>query len=251
MNSPTPQTAQTPTLNTTGGELAKALAALQAEMPVIPKGQRANVAMKGGGSYSYTYASLHDVTRVIYPLLAKHGLSFTCAPQVRPDGTGTVGGILLHVSGESVSSSLPLFGRTAQELGSSLTYARRYLLGCLTGVVTDDDEDGTLADKAAQTEVPVTERTRRHMFKLFSQKGIPEEQQLAGINYITRGNYESRSEITESDAQQVIAQLQTRPDAPTPQQQAEAAAAESESDAAAAAADAAGMPDQHEIGDRG
>lgn len=215
MNSPT--TPQTPTLNTTGGELAKSLAALQAEMPVIPKGQRANVAMKGGGSYSYTYASLHDVTRVIYPLLAKHGLSFTCAPQVRPDGTGTVGGILLHTSGESVSSSLPLFGRTAQELGSSLTYARRYLLGCLTGVVTDDDEDGTLADKAAQTEVPVTERTRRHMFKLFSQKGIPEEQQLAGINHVTQGNYESRGDITESDAQRVIAQLQTRPDATVPQ----------------------------------
>lgn len=218
MNSPTPQAPQTPVLNTTGGELAKALAALQAEMPVIPKGQRANVKMKSGETYSYTYASLHDVTRVIYPLLAKHGLSFTCAPQVRPDGTGTVGGVLLHTSGESVSSSLPLFGRTAQELGSSLTYARRYLLGCLTGVVTDDDEDGTLADKAAQTEVPVTERTRRHMFKLFAQKGIPEEQQLAGINYVTRGNYESRGDITEADAQQVIAQLQTRPDATVPQE---------------------------------
>ena len=30
-------------------------------------------------------------------------------------------------------------------MGSSLTYGRRYLLGCLTGIVTDDDEDGQIA----------------------------------------------------------------------------------------------------------
>lgn len=199
---------------TGSGEIAKALAQLQAEMPAVPKGQRATVEKKAGGSFSYTYASLHDVTRVMYPLLAKHGLAFTCAPQVRPDGTGTIDGVLLHSSGESITSSLPLFGRTAQEIGSSLTYARRYLLGCLTGVVTDDDEDGTLANNAAQVEVPVTERTRRRMFKLFNQKGVPEDQQLPGINHITSSGYESRSQITEADALRVIEVLEKRPDAP-------------------------------------
>lgn len=195
------------------GSIAQALAAMQAEMPVIPKAQRAKVDMKGGGSYSYTYASLHDVTRVMYPLLAKHGLAFTCAPQVRPDGTGTIDGYLIHDSGETITSSMPLFGRTAQEIGSALTYARRYLLGCLTGVVTDDDEDGTLANQAAQVEVPVTERTRRRMFKLFSQKGVAEEQQLPGINHITGSAYTSRGEITEADALRVIQVLESRPDA--------------------------------------
>lgn len=200
----------------TFGEIAQALAALQAEMPVVPKGQRATVPTKSGGNYTYTYASLHDVTRVMYPLLAKHGLAFTCAPQVRADGTGTIDGVLLHSSGERLQSSIPLFGRTAQEIGSSLTYARRYLLGCLTGVVTDDDEDGTLAEQAAQTEVPVTERTRRRMFKLFKQKGVAEEQQLPGINHITQSAYESRGDITEADAKRVIQVLESRPDAPAP-----------------------------------
>lgn len=216
MNIQIPTPRQTPNLNTSTGELAKALAALQAEMPVIPKGQRANVQMKGGGTYSYTYASLHDVTRVIYPLLAKHGLSFTCAPEVRPDGTGTIGGVLLHVSGESVSSSLPLYGRTAQEIGSSLTYARRYLLGCLTGVVTDDDEDGSLANAAQQIETPMSDRTRRRMFKLFNEKGIVEADQLSGINYYTGGNYESRGDVSEADAQKVIARLESLQTPPRP-----------------------------------
>lgn len=196
-------------------------------MPVVPKGKHAEVSTKSGGSFSYTYASLNDVTRVLYPLLAKHGLSFTCNPQVRDNGTGTVGGVLLHVSGESISSELPLFGRTAQEIGSSLTYARRYLLGCLTGVVTDDDEDGSLANTAAQIETPCTERTRRRMFQLFRQKGIPEDQQLPGINHITGGAYESRGDITERDAQTVIAQLERRPDpAPATPPAADPAAAE-------------------------
>jgi hypothetical protein len=200
----------------TFGEITKALAALQAEMPVVPKGQKATVPTKSGGNYTYTYASLHDVTKVMYPLLAKHGLAFSCAPEVRADGTSVIEGMLLHTSGESITSSLPMFGRTAQEIGSSLTYARRYLLGCLTGVVTDDDEDGTLAQKAAQTEVGVTERTRRLMFKLFKDKGVPEDQQLPGINHITGSAYESRGDITENDAQRVIKVLESRPDAPAP-----------------------------------
>jgi len=213
------------------GSIAQALAAMQAEMPVVPKGQKATVPTKSGGNYSYTYASLHDVTKVMYPLLAKHGLAFTCAPQVRPDGTGTIDGILIHDSGESISASMPLFGRTAQEIGSSLTYARRYLLGCLTGVVTDDDEDGTLANQAAQVEVPVTERTRRRMFKLFNQKGVPEQEQLSGINYITKSGYESRGDITENDAQKVIAVLESRPDAPQPSQDDTEAAAYNDAEA--------------------
>ena len=44
-----------------------------------------------------------------------------------------------------VQGRWPINGRTPQEIGSAITYARRYLLGCLTGVVTDDDDDGHIA----------------------------------------------------------------------------------------------------------
>lgn len=203
-------------------EIAKALSNLQAEMPVVPKGQKATVPTKTGGNYTYTYANLADVTEVAYPLLAKHGLSFSCCPQVRPDGA-VIEGVLLHVSGERLDAALPLFGRTAQEIGSALTYARRYLLGCLTGLVTDDDDDGSLAEKARRTEVPMSEKTRRQMFALFGRKGIPEESQLAGINQITQGAYESRGDVTEQDAQQVIAVLKQKPDVEAAPQKAEAA----------------------------
>src|SRR5262245_6573256 len=53
----------------------EALAAFQAECPPIPKSRKANIPLRSGGSYSYTYAALQDVLNVVTPHLAKHGLS--------------------------------------------------------------------------------------------------------------------------------------------------------------------------------
>ena len=132
-------------------ELAEALAAFQAEVPVIPKKQTAKIEGQRG-SYSYTYADLASIAPVVMPLLAKHGLAFTALPTARKESAPVLVGMLLHKSGQFVRGELPISGRTPQEIGSSLTYGRRYLLGCLTGVVTDDDDDGGLATRAASAK---------------------------------------------------------------------------------------------------
>jgi hypothetical protein len=124
------------------GSLAGALVAFQADMPTVHKGKTANV-----GTYSYKYADLADIVQTATPVLHAHGLSFSAAPRRTEQGTYELVGMLRHVSGESDEGSLPLNGRSAQEIGSAITYARRYLLGCLTGIVTDDDEDGQIANR--------------------------------------------------------------------------------------------------------
>lgn len=124
-------------------ELAAALAGFQAEMPTVAKGKTARVQTRDGGNYQYTYADLADLTREAMPILAKHGLAFACMPG--PDG---LTGALLHTSGQRLTAVLPINGATPQQVGSSLTYMRRYLLGCLTGLVTDDDDDGQAAERA-------------------------------------------------------------------------------------------------------
>jgi hypothetical protein len=129
-------------------ELAPALAAFQAEMPVIPNTERARIQSTNGQGYAYSYADLGTIAPIVMPLLAKHGLSFTAIPS-RVDGAGLLVGMLLHKSGQNITGELPLAGRTPQEIGSAITYGRRYLLCCLTGVVTDDDDDGQLAQRAA------------------------------------------------------------------------------------------------------
>ena len=132
------------------GTLAGALAKFQGDMPTVTKKQIAKVPTKAGGEYSYSYASLADVTAAAMPILSKHGLAFFCRPEEGDRGF-ILRGVLAHESGETVEGLLPLYGGTNQELGSSLTYGRRYLLGALTGIVTDDDEDGTVAKGAART----------------------------------------------------------------------------------------------------
>lgn len=140
-------------------ELAEALAAFQAECPVIPKKQTAKIETQGGRNYSYTYADLATISPVVLPILAKHGLAFTALPRGGKDGPPMLVGMLIHKSGQTVRGELPITGRTPQEIGSSLTYGRRYLLGCLTGVVTDDDDDGHLAERSAKRTRKAPERS--------------------------------------------------------------------------------------------
>jgi len=54
---------------------------------------------------------------------------------------------LLHASGESISGRYPLRPQqqTPQGYGSALTYARRYALAAMVGVVADEDDDGNVA----------------------------------------------------------------------------------------------------------
>lgn len=130
--------------------LAAALVAFQSAMPKVAKNKTANVPMKGGGSYRYTYADLPDVSDAAVPLLVANGLSFSCAPRRCQDGSYELVGILRHTSGEYDEGALPLDGRSMQERGSAITYGRRYLLGCMTGVITDDDDDGSIAQAAKE-----------------------------------------------------------------------------------------------------
>jgi hypothetical protein len=212
--------------------LAEALVSFQKEMPTVHKAKTATVTSPGKASYRYTYADLADVMAAAVPILTKHGLSFTAQPRCREGGAYELVGMLRHTSGEADEGALPIFGNTPQALGSSITYARRYLLGCLTGIVTDDDVDGAAAStertrrqkppelKAAEAatssdaEPKLSPRLQRKMFALFKQKGIPEAKQLEGIRLILNRPIESRTAMTDAEGERVCAQLNTRPDVP-------------------------------------
>ena len=120
-------------------ELATALAAAQAEMQ-NPRFDKTNPGFRS------KYASLAAVRDAVIPVLARHGIA------VIQNLTTTDGGIacttmLLHKSGQSLLSTLPMPSakQDAQGLGSAATYARRYSLMAMAGVVGDDDDDGNAA----------------------------------------------------------------------------------------------------------
>lgn len=130
-------------------ELATALAAFQAELPAIGKNETARV-VTAKGSYSYSYASLGDISRVVLPLLGKHGLSWMTLPTINELNKFVLRYVLLHSSGQYETGEYPLSGGTPQEIGSAITYARRYTLCSVTGVAPDEDDDGAAATRAGQ-----------------------------------------------------------------------------------------------------
>lgn len=125
-------------------DIYHALVAFQAEMKTVGKG---NVNLH----FKSRYADITSLTEEVMPLLTKHGLAFTCLPRSTDNGY-EIQGILLHESGGRLEAALPLFGNDAQKIGSSITYARRYLLGSVTGVVTgnEPDDDGDMAATTSQ-----------------------------------------------------------------------------------------------------
>lgn len=124
-------------------ELAAALAKAQAAFTAVPKGKTAKVATKAGGEYSYKYADLADAWDVARKHLSDNGLSVIQAPAQFDRGVCTVTTLLLHTSGQWIKSALALDARdaTPQSIGSVITYARRYGLAAMIGLVTDDDTD--------------------------------------------------------------------------------------------------------------
>lgn len=135
-------------------KLAAALAAVQAELPAIPKDKVAKIPAKDGkAGFSYAYADLADVSQQIMPLLGKNGLSFMCKPTMI-DSRMVLTYSLLHESGQREDGIYPLpNGVTPQALGSAITYGRRYCLCAVTGVAADEDDDGQAAsEKPAESK---------------------------------------------------------------------------------------------------
>lgn len=144
-------------------DLAKALAAVQAQLPQIGKNATADT-----GKYSYTYATLADVSDAVLPLLSAHGLSFVCMPTVTDDGSFVLHYQLLHTSGDHLEGRYPLpLQGGPQAQGSAITYARRYVLTALVGVAPDDD-DGQAAQQATSRHRQTTSTRNLIMDRLTS-----------------------------------------------------------------------------------
>lgn len=125
--------------------LTAALAAVQADLPVVGKDQKATV-KSDKGSYTYKYANLASVSAAILPLLSKHGMAWTTKPTLDDAGKFVLKYELMHVSGESIDGSYPLPTTTRpQEMGSAITYARRYALCAVTGLAPEEDDDNASA----------------------------------------------------------------------------------------------------------
>lgn len=127
--------------------LAAALAKVQAALPKVERDRTVEVRQKSGGTYSYSYATLPNLTHIVLPLLAEHGLAFAALPGTSADGKMCLHYRLMHDSGEMLAGEFPLSGEGGiQMIGGRITYARRYCLAAVVGVAADEDDESRLGD---------------------------------------------------------------------------------------------------------
>jgi hypothetical protein len=74
----------------------------------------------------------------------KNGIAIVQLPMPGKEHHITLDSLMAHTSGQFLRSRLemPLAKVDPQGAGSAITYGRRYALGCMTGLVTDEDDDG-------------------------------------------------------------------------------------------------------------
>lgn len=122
-------------------ELAAALAAAQGSFPPIVKNKTAKVPMKAGGQYSYKYADLSEIFDCIMPTLSKNGLAITQSPTMDAAHGLILETTIMHSSGEWVSGLYPLNKKERpQEMGSEISYAKRYTITSMLGIQADDTD---------------------------------------------------------------------------------------------------------------
>ena len=139
-------------------ELATALA--KVKFGKIDKDKSVKVQTRSGGSYSFDYAPMETIMSAIRLPLAEQGLSL--CQTVNDQSIETM---LVHSSGEWLSATCPVtVGEyfdskgaprkpTAQEVGSAITYARRYGVTLICCLVADEDDDANIADGNAVQKV--------------------------------------------------------------------------------------------------
>ena len=123
-------------------KLAQALSKAQSEMKGAEK-KSTNPFFNSG------YADLHTVIEASLPYLTKYGLSVIQGNDGKP-GEFYVTTMILHESGQWIKSKLkmPVEKATAQSIGSTITYGRRYGLSAMVGISQYDDDGNSVSHPA-------------------------------------------------------------------------------------------------------
>lgn len=125
-------------MSETASKVSAALVAAQGEIGNVPFDST-------NPHFGSKFVSLAAVLSAVRPVLAKHGIGLH-QPASTVNGLVQVQTVFLHASGEQVSFpalAMPIGDKmTAQQLGSTITYLRRYSLTAALGIAGDEDDDG-------------------------------------------------------------------------------------------------------------
>lgn len=153
-------------------ELMGSLAKAQGEMSHAVKDSK-------NPHFKSNYADLASVWQACREPLSKHGLAVTQTLDYRDDKQILVT-TLSHVSGQWMKSYivLPLQKPGPQELGSCLSYCRRYSLAAMVGVYQDDDDAESAEERTTSNGECLTDSQYNYLKSLFGKIPLGEETKI-------------------------------------------------------------------------
>lgn len=194
-----------------------AVTAFQDECPEIRKAKKASIQTSTGGSYSYTYAPLEEITRTIRPILKKHGLAYSWDVVQSDERVLNVVCRLRHIDGHEEQSGFPVPLDTkakmsgAQQHGAALTYGRRQSLIAVLGLTTaDEDNDAPRGRERTKTITKEQVRTLDDIIEAneFDKAGFLEW--LGGVGSDNTPIYTKLSDILATDYKRALLALEER-----------------------------------------
>lgn len=147
------------------------------EVPNFSTDETANA-----GSRTYKYLSLATLLKNIKPIFEKYDIAFS--QRVTFDGTGdgrqtlgTVETIIFDENEQQVVCEYPFFVTgDPQQVGSAITYARRYSLTTVLGIFPDKDDDGGYAKQKFDTaDRPISADQYATLVKAMDAHQLPPE----------------------------------------------------------------------------
>ena len=163
------------------------------------------------GKKTYKYLNLATILKTIKPVFEKHGLAFS--QRVTFDNTGearqvigTVETIIFDDKEQMVACSYPFFVTgDPQQVGSAITYARRYSLYAVLGIFPDKDDDGAYAKQRYDTaDRPISAEQYAELVKAMDAHNIPVESRGEFISGTLNRQVRGWRELTQTDLNSLL-----------------------------------------------
>ena len=184
-----------------------ALADFQATVPPIGKNKRAET-----GKFGYEYADLSEIVAVIREPLAERGFAFT--QSLLYQDSRDVLCTSLWWRGDPVDRSfMPLnLALPPQQVGSLLTYMRRYCLLALLGLQPVGEDDDAVAAQATykpqrpapRREPLVDQGAFAELTELGKARGLDDTQLASVAKWASRERTSELAQLTQREAESVI-----------------------------------------------
>ena len=170
------------------------------------------------GNRTYKYLNLATILKTIKPVFEKHGLGFSQRVTFDNAGEarqviGTVETIIFDDKDLMVACSYPFFVTgDPQQVGSAITYARRYSLYAVLGIFPDKDDDGAYAKQRYETaDRPISAEQYADLVKAMDAHNIPSEARGEFINGVLNRQVRGWRGLTQADLANLMnATTQTR-----------------------------------------